>query len=135
LNSAGTAFVARALEGEYEFPQDRAQLSADFSTETWGVYALVSYIGDFEDTPDQNFDGVLDYDLFTTPKVDAWTTLNLQFRYTGFDNVQLLAGVDNVLDEDPPFATGDGDTDLYGYAQAVHNPRGRFWNAKAIFRF
>jgi outer membrane receptor protein involved in Fe transport len=135
LNSAGTAFVSRALEGEYEFPEDRAQLSADFSAETWGVYALLSYIGAFEDTPDQDFDGVLDYDLFTTPKVDAWTTLNLQFRYTGMENVQLLVGVDNVLDEEPPFATGDGDTDLYGYVQAVHNPRGRFWNAKAIFRF
>jgi iron complex outermembrane recepter protein len=135
LNSAGTAFVARALEGEYEFPEDRAQLSADFSADTWGVYALLSYIGAFEDTPDVDFDGVLDYDLFTTPKVDSWTTLNLQFRYTGMDNVQLLVGVDNVLDEEPPFATGDGDTDLYGYVQAVHNPRGRFWNAKAIFRF
>ncbi len=47
----------------------------------------------------------------------------------------LLVGVDNALDEEPPFAVGDGDTDLYGYVQSQHSPRGRFWNAKAIFRF
>ena len=135
LNDTGTAFVTRSLEGEYEFPEDRAQLSADFGGDTWGVFAQVSYIGAFQDTPDVDFDGVLDYDRFTTPEVDAWTTLSLQFRYTGIDNVQLLLGVDNALDEDPPFATGDGDTDLFGYVQSVHSPRGRFWNAKAIFKF
>jgi outer membrane receptor protein involved in Fe transport len=78
---------------------------------------------------------VLDYDTATTRKVGSWTTLNLQFRYTGIPNTQLLLGVDNVFDELPPFAVGDGDADLYGYAQNVHNPRGRLWTAKAIYRF
>lgn len=133
LGSSG--YVTRALDGEYEYPADRAMLTADWGTEVWGVNALVSYIGEFEDTPDANFDGTLDYDLNSTPKVDAFTTVNLQFRYTGFERVRLLVGVDNVLDEDPPFAVGDGDTDLYGYVQAVHSPRGRFWSAKAIFNF
>jgi iron complex outermembrane recepter protein len=135
LNSTGDAFVTRALEGEYEFPEDRAQLSADFGGETWGVFAQLNYVGAFQDTPDVDFDGVLDYDLFTTPEVDAWTTLNLQFRYTGLDNVQLTVGLDNALDEEPPFAVGDGDTDVFGYVQAVHSPRGRFWNAKAVYKF
>ena len=35
----------------------------------------------------------------------------------------------------PPFAVGDGNNDLYGYVQGTHNPRGRFWSAKAIFNF
>jgi iron complex outermembrane recepter protein len=135
LNSSGDGFVARALEGEYEYPQHRAQLTADWGTDTWGVYASVNYIGAFEDTPDVDFDGVQDYDTNTTPEVDAWTTLNLQLRYTGIKNVQLLAGLDNALDEEPPFAVGDGDNDLYGYVQGVHNPRGRFWNMKAIVHF
>jgi iron complex outermembrane recepter protein len=135
LNSAGTGFVTRPLEGEYEYPEDRATVSADWGTDIWGVYALLSYIGPFEDTPDEDFDGTLDYDTNTTPEVGSWTTLSLQFRYTGFENVKLLVGVDNALDRAPPFAVGDGDADLYGYVQTVHNPRGRFWNAKAIFSF
>lgn len=135
LNSAGTAFVSRALEGEYEYPEHRALLSADWSTDSWGVYAQLNYVGEFEDTPDVNFDGVLDYDTVSTPKVDAFTTLNLQARFTAIDNITLLVGLDNALDEEPPFAVGDGDADLYGYVQTQHSPRGRFWNAKAIFRF
>lgn len=135
LNSAGTGFVTRSLEGEYEYPEDRAQLTADWSAGSWGIYSSVNYIGPFQDTPDANFDGVLDYDTVTTPEVGSWTTVNLQFRYTGIEKVQLMVGVDNAFDRMPPFAVGDGDTDLYGYVQSQHNPRGRFWNAKAIFSF
>jgi outer membrane receptor protein involved in Fe transport len=135
LNSAGTGFVTRALEGEYEYPEDRAQLTADWGTDTWGVYSSVNYVGPFEDTPDADFNGTLDYDTVTTPEVGSWTTVNLQVRYTGIDKVQLMVGVDNAFDRMPPFAIGDGDTDLYGYVQSQHNPRGRFWNAKAIVSF
>lgn len=135
LNSAGTAFVTRSLAGEYEYPEDRATLSADWGSDMWGVYALLNYVGPFQDTPDVDFDGTLDYDTNSTPDVGSFTTLNLQFRYTGIEHVNLLVGIDNVLDEDPPFAVGDGDTDLYGYVQSQHSPRGRFWNAKAIFKF
>jgi iron complex outermembrane recepter protein len=135
LNSAGTGFVTRSLEGEYEYPEDRAQLTADWGTDTWGVYSSVNYVGPFQDTPDADFDGVLDYDTVKTPEVGSWTTVNLQVRYTGIDKVQLMVGVDNAFDRMPPFAVGDGDTDLYGYVQSQHNPRGRFWNAKAIVSF
>ena len=47
----------RALEGEYEYPEDKATLTADFGTEDYGVYASINYIGPFEDTPDLDLDG------------------------------------------------------------------------------
>lgn len=135
LNSAGTAFLTRELTGEYEYPEDRATLSGDWGNDTWGVYSSLNYVGEFQDLPDVDFDGVLDYDTNNTRKVKAFTTLNLQFRYTGIENIKLLLSIDNALDEEPPFAVGDGDTDLFGYVQSQHSPRGRFWNAKAIFSF
>jgi iron complex outermembrane recepter protein len=135
LNQAGDAFISRELTGEYEYPEDRAQLSADWNMGDWIMYGQVNYIGAFEDTPDVDFDGVLDFDTVSTPKVDSWTTLNLQVAYTGIENVRLSLSVDNALDEEPPFAAGDGDTDLYGYVQNIHNPRGRFWTARAVFNF
>jgi iron complex outermembrane recepter protein len=134
LNSAGTAFVTREKAGEYEFPEDRASLSADWDGGSWGVYASLDHIGSFEDQPDINLDGTPDYEL-DQRDIDAFTTLNLQFRYTGIENMRFLVGVDNVLDEEPPFAIGDSDTDLYGFVQSQHNPRGMFWNARAIFTF
>jgi iron complex outermembrane recepter protein len=135
LNTAGTAFVRRALEGEYEYPEDRALLSADWSQQNFGVYANLAYVGPFEDTPDFDFDTVLDYDTHESRKVGSFTTLNLQFRYSGIKNTRLMLGIDNAFDEKPPFAIGDGDSDVYGYVQSQHSPRGRFWNFKAIVNF
>jgi outer membrane receptor for ferrienterochelin and colicin len=135
LNTAGTDFVRRSLDGEYEYPQDRAALTADWSIQAFGLYANLNYVGPFEDTPDFDFDGTLDYDTHKSREVGAFTTLNLQFRYTGIKNTRLMLGVDNVFDEKPPFAVGDGDSDLYGYVQSQHNPLGRFWNFKALFNF
>jgi outer membrane receptor protein involved in Fe transport len=62
-------------------------------------------------------------------------TTNLQFTYTGLKNTKVALSIDNALDEDPPFAVGDGDTDLYGYVRDIHNPRGRFWSLKTTYSF
>ena len=43
--------------------------------------------------------------------------------------------MENALDEEVPFAIGDGDVDVYGYVQNVHSPRGRFAYGKATYRF
>jgi outer membrane receptor for ferrienterochelin and colicin len=135
LDATGQNFIRRSLDGEYEYPEDRAALTADWSSTSWGVYANLNYVGTFQDQPDFDFNGSLDYDQHDTRLVGSFTTLNLQLRYTGIKNTKLLLGIDNVLDQRPPFAIGDGDTDLYGYVQSQHSPRGRFWNAKAVFTF
>ncbi len=135
LNSAATALVSRELTGEYEYPEDRFALTGNWQTGDWGVYGAVNYIGAFEDTPDIDFDGVLDYDSNSTRKVDAFVTTNLQVSYTGLSKTTLLLGVDNLLDEAPPFAAGDGDADLYGYVSSQHSPRGRFIYTKMTYKF
>lgn len=135
LNSAGTAFVSRDLTGEYEYPEHRFVLSGDWERGDFGINATVNYVGSFEDTPDIDFNGVLDYDTNKSRMVDAFTTLNLQFRYKGIKNTMLTLGIDNALDEAPPFAIGDGDSDLYGYVQGQHSPRGRFVYGRATYSF
>jgi outer membrane receptor for ferrienterochelin and colicin len=129
------AFRTLDQTGEYEYPEDRATLRADFTSEKWGVNAAVNYIGSFQDLPDSNFDTVPDYDEFDTRSVGAFTTLNLQAHVQATDKMKFVLSVDNALDEAPPFAIGDGNNDLYGYVQGTHNPRGRFWAAKAVFNF
>jgi len=135
LNSAGTGLISRDLTGEYEYPEDRFAFTSDWQIGEWGIHTALNYIGEFEDTPDVDFDGVLDYDTNTTPKVDAFVTINLQVSYTGMQNTTFILGADNVMDEDPPFATGDGDADLYGYVSSQHSPRGRFIYTKMTYRF
>ncbi len=134
-NFEGTGFVTRDLTGEYEYPEDRFVLTGDWALENWDFYAAVNYIGSFEDQPDVNADTVLDFDEFTTRKVDAFVTLGLQASYTGIEGLTLTLGVENALDEEVPFAIGDADVDVYGYVQNVHSPRGRFAYGKATYRF
>jgi outer membrane receptor protein involved in Fe transport len=126
--------VTRDLTGEYEYPEDRATLSADWDLEKFGVRAALNYIGSFEDLPDSDFNTVPDYEL-DQRSVGSFTTLNLQGRLNATDSMKILLSVDNALDEEPPFAVGDGNNDLYGYVQGTHNPRGRFWSARAVFTF
>lgn len=135
LNSAATALISRDLTGEYEYPEHRWVLTGDWSVGDWGVYTALNYVGSFEDAPDADLDGVLDFDTVKTRKVDEFLTVNLQFRYTGIQKTTLLLGVDNAFDEEPPFAIGDGDTDLYGYVQNQHNPRGRFIYSRFTYAF
>jgi outer membrane receptor protein involved in Fe transport len=134
-NLEATGLVSRDLTGEYEYPEDRFVLTGDWQAGDWGVHAALNYIGPFEDFPDANFDGLPDYDTVSTPKVDAFTTLNLQFSYDGIRNTMLVLGADNVMDESPPFAGGDNDTDLYGYVSSQHSPRGRFIYTKMTYKF
>ena len=135
LSSDGTSFVTRDLTGEYEYPEDRFVLTGDWGFDVWGMRATLNYTGSFEDTPDIDFDGVLDFDSNKSRTVGSFTTLNLQGRYTGFEGLTIAVGIDNALDEEPPFAIGDGDTDLYGYVSGMHDPRGQFIYGKLTYRF
>lgn len=125
----GATFRSRDVAGRYEYPEDRFVLTGDWSIADWGVNAAVYYTGSFAD-----LNGTPDY-FDSTRDVDSLTTLNLQARYTGIKGLTLALGLDNVFDEGPPFAIGDGDTDLYGYVSGVHDPRGRFLYGKATYRF
>lgn len=135
LDSGGVNFVTRSLAGEYEYPETRWALAGTYTLDDWSIFAQLNYIGEFEDTPDIDFDGVLDYDTNTSAIVDSFMTLNMQASYTGIENARFMIGVENLFDEEPPFATGDADTDLYGYVSSQHSPRGMFWYLRANFSY
>ena len=67
--------------------------------------------------------------------VDSQILVDLQTSYHVTEFTKVSLGVNNLLDEEPPFAIGDGDGDLYGYVSGVHNPRGRYLYTKVSFLF
>ena len=91
-------------------------------------------MGEFEDQP-FDFANGLNVDEVTTRTVDAFMTLDMTVAYDVSDATTLTFGASNLLDEEPPFAIGDANNDLYGYVQGQHDPRGQFLFAKATFRF
>lgn len=125
----------RDLTGEYEYPEYRWVASTEWEKDTWSVVGFLNYIGEFEDTPDADFDGSEDFHLQTTRTVDAMMTVDLQLNMDGGNLGQYTLGVLNLLDEEPPFAIGDGNSDLYGYVSNTHSPIGRFIYGKVSYDF
>jgi iron complex outermembrane recepter protein len=121
--------------GEYKYPQHRWIGSANWIKDQFAANLNISYIGEFEDTPDIDFDGTLDFEDNVSRKVDSQVLVDVQGAYYFTDTLKLTLGINNLFDEDPPFAIGDGDADLYGYAGSVHNPRGRFVYTKFMMKF
>ncbi len=125
----------REYIGEYEYPRHRGLFATNWEFDKFNVNMNISYIGSFEDTPDADFDGALDFDMVKTRDVDSQTLVDIQGAYNMNDAVRISVGMNNVFDEEPPFAIGDGDSDLYGYAGSVHNPRGRYVYTNLTWRF
>ncbi|WP_419570324.1 TonB-dependent receptor [Rheinheimera sp.] len=121
--------------GEYRYPQHRWTATADWSLNDWGLATVLTYTGEFEDTPDIDFDGVLDFEENSSRKVKAQLLVDLQGYYNLNANTKLTLGVNNLFDEDPPFAIGDGDGDLYGYVTSMYNPRGMYIYGKLNYKF
>ena len=121
--------------GEYEYPEHRWVASTDWSRDNFGASLIISYIGEFEDTPDADFDGNPDFDQNKSRTVKGHILTDVQGYYDVDANLRLTIGINNLLDEDPPFAIGNGDDDLYGYVSKVHNPRGRYIYGKISYKF
>lgn len=125
----------RDYTGEYGYPEHRWIFSTNWELGELNTNMNISYVGEFEDTPDIDFDGNLDFDTETSRMVDSQVLVDLQTAYHITESTRLSLGVNNLFDEKPPFVIGDGDSDLYGYASAVHNPRGRYFYTKVSFSF
>ncbi|KAA1154075.1 TonB-dependent receptor [Pseudoalteromonas fuliginea] len=125
----------RDYTGEYGYPEHRFIFSTNWEIGDFNTNVNISYVGEFEDTPDIDFDGNLDFDSNTSRMIDSQTLVDLQTSYRITESTKISLGVNNLFDEEPPFAIGDGDGDLYGYASGVHNPRGRYLYTKVSFSF
>lgn len=117
--------------GEFKYPQYRWVLSADWAvSEHWGLANSVSYIGEFEDYATED-----KIETTTSRTVAAYYSLDSQLYYNVNAALKVSVGANNLLDKEPPFALGDGNSDLYGYVSSMYNPRGRYIYAKLNYKF
>jgi len=117
--------------GEFRYPQYRWVTSADWAvTNDWGLASSVSYVGEFEDFATED-----KVESTTSRTVDAFYSLDMQAYYNLSSQLKVSVGGSNLLDKEPPFALGDGNSDLYGYVSSMYNPRGRFIYAKLSYKF
>jgi iron complex outermembrane receptor protein len=70
------------------------------------------------------------------PDVASYTTFGLSSTYTGFKGFTLTAGIQNLLDRDPPFTAHNVDTVVgAGWDPRVANGRGRAYSFQAKYKF
>jgi len=63
--------------------------------------------------------------------VDSYTTLDGQMQYSGFKNMKLVLGVNNIESKAPPFDDNSND----GYANSTDNPIGRYIYGRVTYNF
>lgn len=107
--------------GKYRFPDLRTNLSLTWSRNDYAGTISAFYIDKYEDSF-YDIDGHM---------VDSHLTFDGQIAYSGFENMKLVAGINNIFDEDPPFSNGS----FTGYDTATHNPTGRFYYIRLNHQF
>jgi iron complex outermembrane receptor protein len=70
------------------------------------------------------------------PNVDSYSTYNLTGNYTGFRNMTLTVGIQNLFDRDPPFTAHNVDEVVgAGWDPRVADPRGRSLSFQLKYQF
>jgi iron complex outermembrane receptor protein len=92
----------------------------------WTVTLANRYSSGYED---QN-----DVDPEFQQKVDPYSTWTLSGTYTGNKQIDITAGIKNLLDEDPPY-TNQTTTFQQGYDPRYTDPIGRTYYVRATYRF
>jgi outer membrane receptor for ferrienterochelin and colicin len=107
--------------GKYQFPDLRSVLALNWSKNVHSGVISANYISSYEDFNYDN-DG---------HKIDSYLSYDGQYSYSGLANKKIVFGINNILDEDPPFSNGS----YSGYDTATHDPTGRFYYARLNYMF
>jgi outer membrane receptor protein involved in Fe transport len=118
--------VGTQIEGEF-VPKWRGTASLNWNSndDRWGAGAFVSYVGK---VTEPNVTSATDEQMV----VDSLTTVNLFGVYRGLfgEGSSIRLGINNVLDEDPPFAEED-----FGFEGELHSNRSRYFFVSSHYKF
>jgi iron complex outermembrane receptor protein len=108
------------------FTELRTNFTVNWSIDDWSATATARYIGGVTETESGWWTEDFDRD------VESMTTIDIQGTWQAMDSVALTLGIDNVLDEQPPFVYSafGGNTDVTTY-----NVLGAFYYARATVAF
>jgi iron complex outermembrane receptor protein len=104
------------LAGSFGFPKNRVNMNFFWSLSDWDAGLYGRWTDGFDDP---HRDG-------NVPSHIEWDT---QVSYSGFSHFKLTLGVENVFDEDPPFALGEFSPQ--GFPAQYYDMRGRFYYVQA----
>jgi iron complex outermembrane recepter protein len=104
----------------WDYPRWRTTASVNWVTGPWSTTAAANYRKSFQQ-----------FYFATVDRVGSHTTWDLNVQYTGFRNMTLALGGQNIFNREPPF----GDQQWTGYADATDSARGGFYYVRANYKF
>lgn len=102
----------------------RANLNVGWSLDVLSLNMYANYIGEI--TPAET--SVID-------RLGSWTTFNFTAKYGISDDFDILAGINNAFDKEPPVDIQDGNGSQPFYNQSFHNLTGREYYIETQYRF
>ncbi|MES2151446.1 MAG: TonB-dependent receptor [Pseudomonadota bacterium] len=109
----------------------RHNLSLRWTSKDWGVGLTQFYTSHYVDT------NALATQQAGQPYynvIDSYTLYNLSVNYSGFKNLKLAGGINNLLDTDPPLSNQRLSSKVV-FAQNVSKPIGRAFTVRATYSF
>lgn len=118
--------------GEYNNPRVLANLGFNWDMGPWATTAIANYVGGTKVDRSPTTTHNAWYGLYAKGgSIPAITSIDASLAYSGFKNMVLRIGANNLFNHDPVF---DPSSDL-GYNSSYGNPRGRFVYANATYTF
>lgn len=117
--------------GTYATPRWRNSFSLVSETGPWAFSTVIRTTAGFYDQDDPAPIRT------TTKRVASYTETDIQGAYTGVKNLQLVLGIKNLFNNQPPFSATNATDNSYtqmGFAELYSN-RGRFFYGTVMYKF
>ena len=113
-------------------PRYRHALTFTYGRGPWNASLTHNYTAGYKDFVNQASLGNVNYPA--DRQVAAYETLDAQIGWMGLKNLQLVAGVKNLFDRDPPSSRTEANFQT-GYDASFTNPLGRTYYLRARYKF
>ncbi len=113
-------------------PRWRHALTLSYGIGSWNGSLTNNYSGGYKDYINAANVGATNYPEIR--QVKAYSTLDTQISWTGIKNLNLVVGVKNLLDQDPPSSRTETNFQT-GYDATFTNPIGRAYYLRVGYKF
>jgi iron complex outermembrane receptor protein len=121
-----TQYLGNSFNGGTAYPRWTHVVSAEYSHGPWAFVVEQTYTHGWVEA----------FQLGGTHNIPSHSRINLAASFSGLPNLTLKLGVRNALDHLPPFTdVSSNGSHAQGWANAVADPRGRFWYGSVTYKF
>jgi iron complex outermembrane receptor protein len=117
--------------GEYGTPRVLAKMGVSWDKADWSMTTVANYTGAFKVDRSPTLTNNSYYDQYAEGlKISSSTLIDVSGSFSGFKNLTLRAGINNLFNKDPAFDPASA----LGYNSSWGNPRGRYLYVSATYR-